>query len=123
MNSLMLDDDIDVDQMVQIETKEGQNVELILDAKANNYSALRQRQRQHVNKQHSAMNLAQNDQSNTESNLNNNENKAHSKTSQLVSEVADLSIDNKEDLQLQVPLVSRNDAVYLGTVYMGSPSS
>ena len=40
-----------------------------------------------------------------------------------MSEVADLSIDNKEDLQLQVPLQSRNDAVYLGTVYMGSPVS
>lgn len=41
----------------------------------------------------------------------------------MVSEVADLSEDNKDDLQLQVPLMSKNDAVYLGTVYMGSPSS
>jgi len=40
-----------------------------------------------------------------------------------VSESADLSEDNKDDLQLQVPLISKNDAVYLGTVYMGSPKS
>jgi pyrrolidone-carboxylate peptidase len=42
---------------------------------------------------------------------------------QLVSEVADASADNKDDLKLQVPLNSRNDAVYLGTVWMGSPIS
>lgn len=41
----------------------------------------------------------------------------------MVSEVADASEDNKDDLQLQVPLTSRNDAVYMGTVYMGSPKS
>ena len=29
----------------------------------------------------------------------------------------------KDDIQLQVPLTSRNDAVYMGTVYMGSPNS
>jgi hypothetical protein len=40
-----------------------------------------------------------------------------------VSETAELSIDNRDDLKLQVPLNSRNDAVYLGTVYMGSPVS
>jgi len=42
---------------------------------------------------------------------------------QLVSEVADSTEDNTNDLQLQVPLNSRNDAVYLGTVHMGSPNS
>jgi len=42
---------------------------------------------------------------------------------QLVSEVADASEDNRDDLQLQVPLNSKNDAVYLGTVFMGSPVS
>jgi hypothetical protein len=47
--------------------------------------------------------------------------KAHEK--QLVSEIADASEDNKDDLALQVPLTSRNDAVYMGTVYMGSPVS
>ncbi len=47
--------------------------------------------------------------------------KAHVHTAQLVSEVADASEDNRDDLQLQVPLNSRNDAVYLGTVHMGSP--
>ena len=52
-----------------------------------------------------------------------NTNKAHVHTAQLVSEVADLSEDNRDDLQLQVPLNSKNDAVYLGTVYMGSPIS
>lgn len=46
---------------------------------------------------------------------------AHEK--QLVSEIADASEDNKDDLALQVPLTSRNDAVYMGTVYMGSPVS
>lgn len=42
---------------------------------------------------------------------------------QLVSEVADASEDNTSDLQLQVPLISKNDAVYLGTVFLGSPVS
>jgi len=45
------------------------------------------------------------------------------KTKQLVSEVADNSEDMKDDIQLQVPLISRNDAVYMGTLYMGSPLS
>jgi hypothetical protein len=45
----------------------------------------------------------------------------HSK--QLVSEVADVNEDNMSDLKLQVPLNSRNDAVYMGTIYMGSPLS
>jgi len=49
--------------------------------------------------------------------------KVHIHTAQLVSEVADTSEDNRDDLQLQVPLASRNDAVYLGTVHMGSPHS
>ena len=54
-----------------------------------------------------------------------NEESAHTRIheKQLVSEVADSSIDNKDDLQLQVPLNSRNDAVYLGTVHMGAPIS
>jgi hypothetical protein len=45
------------------------------------------------------------------------------KVKQLVSEVADISEDQKDDLQLQVPLVSKNDAVYMGTVYIGTPVS
>jgi len=45
------------------------------------------------------------------------------KTKQLVSEVADNTEDMKDDIQLQVPLISRNDAVYMGTLYMGSPLS
>lgn len=49
--------------------------------------------------------------------------RVHVHTRQLVSEVADLAEDNRDDLQLQVPLNSKNDAVYLGTVYMGSPKS
>lgn len=49
--------------------------------------------------------------------------KSHVHTAQLVSEVADASEDNRDDLQLQVPLNSRNDAVYLGTVHMGSPNT
>jgi hypothetical protein len=47
--------------------------------------------------------------------------KAHEK--QLVSESADANEDNQSDLNLQVPLNSRNDAVYMGTIYMGSPVS
>lgn len=47
--------------------------------------------------------------------------KVHQK--QLVSESADESEDKKDDLKLQVPLTSRNDAVYMGTVFMGSPVS
>jgi hypothetical protein len=38
-------------------------------------------------------------------------------------ESAEVELDNKDDLKLQVPLQSRNDAVYLGTMYMGSPIS
>jgi saccharopepsin len=45
------------------------------------------------------------------------------KVQQLVSEVADASEDQKDELQLQVPLVSKNDAVYMGTVYIGTPVS
>lgn len=40
-----------------------------------------------------------------------------------MSDSADPQDDVGEDLQLQVPLVSLNDAVYIGTVYMGSPVS
>ena len=47
--------------------------------------------------------------------------KVHEK--QLVSEKADANEDNQSDLNLQVPLNSRNDAVYMGTIYMGSPVS
>jgi len=42
--------------------------------------------------------------------------------SQLVSEEGDQS-EAETDLQLQVPLQSRNDAVYMGTVYIGTPNS
>ena len=42
---------------------------------------------------------------------------------QLVAEAADQTEDNKDDLALQVPLTSRNDAVYMGTIWMGSPES
>lgn len=44
------------------------------------------------------------------------------KEKQLVSEVAD-SIEDIKDDQLQVPLFSKNDAVYMGTVFIGSPES
>lgn len=40
-----------------------------------------------------------------------------------MSESAEEGLDNRDDLKLQVPLMSRNDAVYLGTVYMGTPIS
>jgi hypothetical protein len=41
----------------------------------------------------------------------------------LVSEKAKADMDEKDELKLQVPLESRNDAVYMGTVYLGSPIS
>jgi len=37
--------------------------------------------------------------------------------------VADQTEDNKDEMQLQVPLVSKNDAVYMGTVFLGTPES
>lgn len=40
-----------------------------------------------------------------------------------MSEHANLAEDMKDEIKLQVPLESRNDAVYLGTVYLGSPNS
>jgi hypothetical protein len=40
-----------------------------------------------------------------------------------VSEVANSEEDQKDELRLQVPLESRNDAVYMGTVYLGTPVS
>lgn len=45
------------------------------------------------------------------------------KQKQLVSEIALADEDNTTDESLQVPLSSRNDAVYMGTIYMGSPVS
>ena len=48
---------------------------------------------------------------------------SRSKISQLVSEKANTEEDQKDELQLQVPLESKNDAVYMGTVYLGSPNS
>lgn len=48
---------------------------------------------------------------------------ARAKAAQLVSESGDAAADKGSDLQLQVPLVSKNDAVYMGTVYMGTPVS
>ena len=42
---------------------------------------------------------------------------------QLVAESAEAMEDNTNDLALQVPLDSRNDAVYMGTIFMGSPNS
>jgi len=41
----------------------------------------------------------------------------------LISEKAELSLDMKDNLLLQVPLESRGDALYLGTIYLGSPKS
>ena len=46
-----------------------------------------------------------------------------SKVTQLVSEKANTEEDQKDELQLQVPLESKNDAVYMGTVYLGTPTS
>ncbi len=40
-----------------------------------------------------------------------------------MSEHANLSEDMKDEIKLQVPLESRNDAVYMGTVYLGTQNS
>ena len=42
---------------------------------------------------------------------------------QLVSESADIRLDIKEDLQQKVILESLNDALYLGTIHIGTPNS
>jgi hypothetical protein len=97
-------------------------VDLLIESDESNYSVLREQQRSghHSKKdQKGATSLAQN----TGSAIVDGTNKAHAHVKQLISEKADESIDNRDDLKLQVPLNSRNDAVYLGTVYMGSPVS
>ena len=118
----MLSDTVDVDKMLLIdESGTSFNDEnLLLELEEGSYSQLRAYQKQHINKfmrQQEATHLAQNNQ------LADNEGSAHVKTRQLLSETAESSIDNRDDLKLQVPLNSRNDAVYLGTVWMGSPVS
>lgn len=96
LSNIMLSDDIDVDSMVQVNSKERQSghIDLLLDANESNYSYLREVQRKHAHKQHSATQLAQNDQAASEGNLNG----VRVRVKQLVSESADTSIDNKDDL-------------------------
>lgn len=43
--------------------------------------------------------------------------------SQLVSEEGDRSEDMSRQLKLQVPLINMDDAIYEGTMYLGSPAS
>ena len=43
LNNIMLSDDIDVDNMVQVDAKEGEKIDLLLDANSSNYSVLRER--------------------------------------------------------------------------------
>ena len=43
--------------------------------------------------------------------------------SQLVSEEGDRSEDMSRQLKLQVPLINMDDAIYEGTMYLGSPMS
>jgi len=42
---------------------------------------------------------------------------------QLVSESADIKLDLKDDLQQKVMLESLKDALYMGTIYIGTPIS
>lgn len=118
--------------MLLIDADANAETDLLIDEDESNYSVLREQQRRNLGKsikQSSAMHLAQNDQAAIEQTSNNAkggaDGKAHTRVhvAQLISETADSSVDNKDDLQLQVPLNSRNDAVYLGTVWMGSPNS
>ena len=121
-DTLQLSDTVDVDKMLLIDQSGNalNDENLLLDLEETSYSKLRAYQKSHINKflrQQDSLNLAQNDQ------RADNQGRAHVKTKQLLSETAESSIDNRDDLKLQVPLNSRNDAVYLGTVYMGSPVS
>ena len=43
--------------------------------------------------------------------------------SQLISEEADKSEDMRGQRKLQVPLMNMDDAIYEGTMYLGSPES
>lgn len=128
-------DDLQLDVNAEVDT------DLLIDNEENNYSVLREMQRKAKmggakrnltaasSKQQSSTNLVQQTQKDGLESTNmvqtkeEGKNSAHVHTSQLVSEVADASEDNRDDLQLQVPLISKNDAVYLGTVFIGSPVS
>eukprot|EP00356_Strombidium_inclinatum_P011500 CAMPEP_0170482176 /NCGR_PEP_ID=MMETSP0208-20121228/2310_1 /TAXON_ID=197538 /ORGANISM="Strombidium inclinatum, Strain S3" /LENGTH=495 /DNA_ID=CAMNT_0010754983 /DNA_START=166 /DNA_END=1652 /DNA_ORIENTATION=+ len=90
------------------------------------YADLREMQKTHISAnihQAHATGLAQKPEKDTVMLQTSGQNKGGAHVSQLVSEVADISEDVRDDLKLQVPLVSKNDAVYLGTVFMGSPNS
>ena len=78
-------------------------MELLIDADENNYSLLREKQRKgdnRIRKQQSSTSLAQNDQSAVENVINENAGQGgtHVHVNQLVSEVAESSIDNRDDL-------------------------
>ena len=137
-DNIQIEDRIDIDLMIDSPQEVDQN--LLIESDEMNYTQLRELQRRHGVRQEQVMQLAQQEEAAAEANKNpknnnmlqtegtsegqgTNTNKAHAHTAQLVSEHADTSEDNRDDLQLQVPLNSKNDAVYLGTVYMGSPIS
>jgi len=136
-DNLQLEDTVDPELMDDLQLNVDAEVatDLLIDNEENNYSVLREMQRNKIAK--GARNLKQAESSNlaqqsSQGILDNNnmvqtevQEKEHQKAhvNQLVSEIADASEDNTSDLQLQVPLISKNDAVYLGTVYLGSPVS
>ena len=65
-NSIMLSDDIEVDKMILVDNQEqaGVEIDLLLDANENNYSMLREQQRNAAfrkTRQTGVTNLAQND--------------------------------------------------------------
>ena len=128
IDNVQLEDKLDIDLMIDAPFEVDQDI--MLESDQMNYSQLREIQRRHTNRQlrqESITSLAQQSEDPHEGLDNENmvqtsgQGKVH--VSQLVSEVADASEDNRDDLQLQVPLNSKNDAVYLGTVFMGSPKS
>ena len=148
--SVQLEERTDIDLIIETpnskHTRLDEEEAVMIDSDQLNYSQLRELQRRKAafdikraegnqlaqSKQKSATGLnAQNDDDmetlDLEKEMLQTKNQETTKTriheKQLVSETADSSIDKKDELQLQVPLNSRNDAVYLGTVHMGAPVS
>ena len=115
--SLQLEDNVDPEKMILegVEAPASSETALLIDSEIDNYSVLRDIDRATPNSARRATALAQ---QNIE-----NSNSVHTHTAQLISEQAEEAADNKDNIQMQVPLDSKNDAVYVGTLYIGSPVS
>lgn len=108
--NIMLSDTVDVDNLIVEDAKNPHNsaevdYDLLIEDDVDNYSILRDQNRNNLHKsikQEHATSLAQNTGTAETKNSNNNNNVAHVHvhTKQLVSEHADSSIDNRDDLKL-----------------------